>query len=116
MATKFDNVRNEVMAQVRAILDKMDYEVLITGTQELCVPIVGEENEEGFLVLTFKVPKGSRDGDPYDGYAVAEEFQMKQKAKAEKAEASAKKKAEKIKRDEEIRRKKAEAKANREKA
>ena len=114
MATKFDSIRNEIMNSISTVLTEMDYEVLTTGTQELCVPIVGTDNDEGYLVLTFKVPKGSRDGDPYDGYAMAEEFRLKQIAKAEKAKESAEKKAKKIQRDEEMRRKKAEAKAKRE--
>ena len=114
MATKFDSIRNEIMNSISKVLTEMDYEVLTTGTQELCVPIVGTDNDEGYLVLTFKVPKGSRDGDPYDGYAMAEEFHLKQIAKAEKAKESAEKKAKKIQRDEEMRKKKAEAKAKRE--
>ena len=103
------------MADCRVLFEGLQYDVLRTGSQELCLPIVNEEGDEGYLVVTFKLPKGSRDGDPYDGYAMAEEFQLKQKAKAEKAKESAERKAKKIKRDEEIRRKKAEAKANREK-
>jgi hypothetical protein len=41
-------------------------------------------------VLTFKVPTGSRDGDAYDGYSMAEDYQMKQTEKKAKAEAKAK--------------------------
>ena len=114
MATKFDAIRSEIMNSISKVLNEMDYEVLTTGTQELCVPIVGNDGDEGYLVLTFKVPKGSRDGDPYDGYAMAEEFRLKQIAKAEKAKESAEKKAKKIQRDEEMRRRKAEMKAKRE--
>lgn len=113
MATKFDGVRDRMMADCKALFEGLDFDVLRTGSQELCLPIVSEDGDESYLVVTFKIPKGSRDGDPYDGYAVAEEFALKQKAKAEKAKESAKRKAEKIKRDEEMRRKKAEAKANR---
>ena len=113
MATKFDEVRNRLMNDCRVLFEGLDYDVLITGTNELCLPIVGTDGDEGYLVMTFKVPKGSRDGDPYDGYSVAEDFALKQKAKAEKAKESAEKKAKKIQRDEEIRRKKAEAKAKR---
>ena len=115
MATKFDNVRDKVMADCKVLFEGLQYDVLRTGSQELCLPIVNDDGDESYLVVTFKIPKGSRDGDPYDGYSVAEEFALKQKLKAEKAKESAKRKAEKIKRDEETRRKKAEAKAKREK-
>ena len=114
MATKFDKIRTHVMDCVKVLLEGMQYDVLRTGSQELCVPIVGEEGEEGYLVVTFKVPKGSRDGDAYDGYAMAEEYKMKCEAKARKAEETAKKKAEKIERDKKMRAQKAEAKAKRE--
>lgn len=114
MATKFDKTRTHLMDDIKVLLEGLDYDVLRTGSQELCVPIVGEENEEGYLVLTFKVPKGSRDGDAYDGYAMAEEYRMKCEAKAQKAEEAAKKKAEKIERDKKMRAQKAEAKAKRE--
>lgn len=113
MATKFDRVRQNLMDEVESLL-KDWYDVLHTGSQELCVPIVGEDNEEGYLVVTFKVPKGSRDGDAYDGYAMAEEYQLKCEAKARKAEEAAKKKAEKIERDKKMRAQKAKAKAKRE--
>lgn len=113
MATKFDKTRANVMDAVEGLLGDW-YDVLHTGSQELCVPIVGEDNEEGYLVVTFKVPKGSRDGDAYDGYAMAEEYRLKCEAKARKAEEAAKKKAEKIERDKKMRAQKAEAKAKRE--
>lgn len=114
MATKFDRVRNELMAKVGKLLTEADFDVLQTGTNEICVPIIGDENEEGYLVMTFKVPKGSRDGDIYDGYAMAEDFKMKSEAKAEKAKKAKEAKEQKIARDAEMRKQKAEAKAKRE--
>ena len=45
------------------------------------------------------MPTGSRDGDAYDGYSVAEEYALKQKLKAEKAIAAAKAKEKKIAKD-----------------
>ena len=65
MESKFDKVRESVMKKVGELFGKMEYDVLRTGSQELCIPIIGEDNEEGYLVVTFKVPKGSRDGDIY---------------------------------------------------
>lgn len=116
MKTKFDGVRSTIMDAIKSYLEASDYEVLRTGSQELCIPIVGDEQEEGYLVLTFKVPKGSRDGDAYDGYEMAQEYADKVKADAEKKAAAAKKKAEKIARDKAAREAKANAKAKREEA
>ena len=102
MATKFDKARGLVMNGVTQMLKQIGYadnEILRTGSQELCVPIVGEEAEEGYLVITFKVPTGSRDGEAYDGYAMAEDYALKQKRKEEKARVAAEEKAKKIARD-----------------
>ena len=110
MAEKFNDVRNEIMAQVKTLLET-DFEILTTGSQELCLPIVNAEGDEGYLVLTFKIPKGSRDGEPYNGYEVAEDFKRKQEEKAVKAKEKAEAKARKIERDKKMRAKKAQEKA-----
>ena len=66
-------------------------EVLRTSSNEIAIPVVDDDGNEKWLVLTFKVPTGSRDGDAYDGYSVAEDYAMKQVEKAEKAKAKAEK-------------------------
>ena len=84
-------------------------EVLRVKSNEIAFPVVGCEGNEDFIVITVKVPTGADKGmTPYDGYAMAEEFELKQKEKIEKAKANAEKKAKKIKRDAEIRAKKKE--------
>lgn len=115
MANKFDIIRNKIMEDVSELLANpygaFGYEVLETGSNEICVPIVNEDHEEGYLVITFKIPKGSRDGEPYDGYAVAQDFKMKCDEKARKVAEAQKKKAEKIERDRKVREEKAKLKA-----
>ena len=96
---KFDDVRTEIIGKVSELLSGMDYEVLTTGSQEICIPIVNADKDESFLVLTFKVPKGSRDGEAYDGYSVAEDFALHQQEQAEKKAEAAKKKAAKMAKD-----------------
>ncbi len=91
------------MEIVGEILKEKDEEVLRTGSNEIAVPCLDEEGNEKFVVLTIKVPTGSRDGDAYDGYAMAEEFEIKQRLKAEKAKETAEKKAKKIERDKKLR-------------
>ena len=82
-------------------------EVLRVGSNEIALPVVDSENNEKWLVLTFKVPTGSRDGDAYDGYAMAEDFKMK----CEDKERKAKEKAEKAAKDKAKREAKAKEKA-----
>ena len=107
-----DALRNEWVARILTLLSEEDCQ--LAGSNEIAIPVVDAEGEDSWIVLSVKVPTGSRDGDPYDGYAMAQEYQMKQTAKAEKAAVDAKKKAAKIARDEAMRAKKAEAKAKRE--
>ena len=109
-----DAIRSKYIALVSEYLANAGEEVLVTGSNEVAIPTVDSEGNENFLVLTFKVPTGSRDGDPYDGYSMAEDYALKCKEKAEKAKASAEKKAAKIAKDKAEREAKAKAKAERE--
>lgn len=111
---KFDKIRETMMEKVGEMFGK-DTDVLRTNSNELCFPIVAEDGEEGYLVLTFKIPTGSRDGDAYDGYAMAEDYKMKCAERKVKAEKAAQAKAKKIAKDEKMRAEKARLKAEREK-
>lgn len=79
-----DEVRMQYMQRINECLSTED-EVLVVGSNELAIPVVDSEGNEKWIVLTVKVPTGSRDGDAYDGYAMAEDYRMRQTAKAEKA-------------------------------
>lgn len=109
-----EGIRNKFMKAVAEWLESQGEEVLRTSSNEIAIPCVDEENNDEFLVITFKVPTGSRDGEAYDGYSMAEEYTMKCRANAEKAEKAKAEKAKKIARDEAMRKQKAEAKAKRE--
>lgn len=106
-----EKLRYSYLNRVADFLHAEDEDVLLTASNEICVPCVDEEGNDEFIVITFKVPTGSRDGDAYDGYAVAEDYAMKCKEKMEKAKATAQKKAEKIARDKANREARAKAKA-----
>lgn len=117
MATKkslTDSLRARYISLISEFLASKGEEVLVTASNEITIPVVDDEQNENFLVLTFKIPSGSRDGEPYDGYIVAQDFADRQKAKAEKAKAAAEEKARKIARDEKMRVEKARLKAERE--
>jgi len=114
MASKLklrEEIRQRYMEQVVEYFTAKGEEVLRTASNEIAMPCVDGEGNDEFIVLTFKVPTGSRDGEPYDGYGVADDFKMKTAEKAEKAKAAAEKKAKKIAKDEKARAAKAKAKA-----
>ena len=88
-----EEIKVRFLEGVTEHLSNVGEEVLRVGSNEIALPVVDTEGEERWLVLTFKVPTGSRDGDAYDGYSMAEDYQMKQAEKKAKAEAKAKESA-----------------------
>lgn len=106
-----DALRNSYLEKLINFLRSNEEEVLVTGTNEFALPCVDSEGNDEFIVVTVKVPTGSRDGEPYDGYSMAEDFTMKQAEKARKAEEAAAKKQKKMERDAKARAKKQDSKA-----
>ena len=109
-----DALRAQYLDLITALLTGAEEEVLRVKSNEIAIPCVDKDGNDSYIVVTVKVPTGSRDGDPYDGYGEADSYALSVKQKVEKAEADAKKKAAKIARDEAMRAKKAEQKAKRE--
>lgn len=109
-----DKLREMYVQNLWEVLSGLGEDVLRVGTNELAIPVVDCEGEDNYVVFKVQVPVGSRDGDAYDAYGLAREYEMKQAEKKEKAEKAARDKAAKIARDEKMRQQKAEAKAKRE--
>ena len=107
-------LRAQYIELLTKLLQKSDEEVLRVKSNEIAIPCVDKDGEDNYVVITIKVPTGSRDGDPYDGYGEADSYALSVKQKAEKAKADAEKKAKKIARDEALRAKQAANKAARE--
>lgn len=106
-----ENLKGKYLPMFRDyIANDLDLEALQVGSNELAVPVLDDEGNEKWLVLTLKVPTGSRDGEEYDGYSLAEEYEIRCREKAEKAKATAEKKAKKIASDTAKRKAKAEEK------
>ena len=111
-------LRNKFLSFISdTISHEMETDVLPVSASELAIPCLDEEGNEKFVLIKISIPRGTRNGqgsyDPYDGYAVAEDYAIDCEEKAQKkADAEAKKQA-KIARDEKKRaEKKALAEAN----
>jgi hypothetical protein len=89
-----DNLRTQWFDTFKKFLEGQGEEVLQTASNEIAIPVVDAEGGERFIVVTIKVPTGSRDGDAYDGYAVAQDYTMKCEERKAKAEEKARKDAE----------------------
>ena len=90
-------------------------DLLRVGSNEIAFPVVDNEGNEDFIVLKITIPTGANKGtEPYDGHAMAEDYEIKLKTKAETKAKKDKAKAEKIAKDEKRRQAEAEMKAKRE--
>ena len=100
-------LRNEYLEAIILNFLEKDEQVLRVKSNEIAIPVVGCEGNEDFIVITVKVPTGANKGtEPYDGYELAEDYEMKIAEKERKKIEAEKKKAEKIRKDKEIREKK----------
>ena len=87
-------IRSEFLALVTEFLATHGEEVLRVKSNEIAIPVVGCEDNEDFLVITFKVPTGANKGtEPYDGYALAEDYIHNLAEKERKAKEKAEEKA-----------------------
>ena len=107
-------LRAQYVELLTKLLSEGGEEVLRVKSNELAIPCVDKDGEDNYVVITIKVPTGSRDGEPYDGYGEAESYAMSVKQKAERDAEKAEAKAKKIARDKAYREKQAENKAKRE--
>ena len=107
MSKKLDDALRKVWVEkVVEWLESLEEEAIQYKANEICIPVLDEEGNERYVQFVVKVPKGSRDGEEFDGYSMREEYEIKLKEKAEKAKADAEKKAKKIERDKKLREKK----------
>lgn len=116
MASKIETeIREEFMSVVRELFEGKGEDVLQVKSGTISIPWA-RGDDEGYLNIAFSIPKGERDKEnkcyiPYDGYEEAQNYAQETEAKRAKKAETAKKKAEKIARDEKNR---AEAKRKRE--
>ena len=109
-----EELRNKFLEKITKLLADEGEEILATGSNEIVIPTLDSENNDEYIVITVKVPTGSRDGDAYDGYAMADEYRRRVAAAKEREEKAKAEKERKIARDNAMREQKAKAKAERE--
>lgn len=102
-------IKARFISAYREVMEAQGEEVLLVKSGTISIPWA-LDGEEGYINITFSIPKGARDGEGYSGHEEAENFALEQRAKvAEKAKRE-EAKAKKIARDTALRaKKKAEA-------
>lgn len=102
-------LREEYLKRIINSFLSDEEEVLRVKSNEIAIPVVGCEGNEDFIVITVKVPTGANKGlEPYDGYEMAQDYEMKVAEKERKAKENEEKKKKKIEKDKAIREKKKE--------
>lgn len=94
-----NQLREKFLESVMDFFQKNGEDVLRSNSNECVFPCLDSEGNEKWIQIVIKVPTGGRDGEGFDGYGIAESYQMKLKEKEEKKKISEKKKAEKIAKD-----------------
>lgn len=112
---KLNGIRNEILADVFNYLSEKYGDTVIVGTNALALAVVGDDGEEGWVKGVFSIPTGTRDGEEYDGYAEADNFELEQRTKREKKEEAQRKKEAKMQKDAEKRAAREKAKEEKEK-
>ena len=111
-------LRNEFLDMVtKFIEDNRETDALRVSASEIAIPCLDAEGNEKWVLVKISIPRGTRNGtggyDPYDGYAVAEDYATDCEEKAQKkADAEAKKQAKIVKDEQKRAEKKALAEAN----
>lgn len=90
-----NDLRNKYLSRIVDLLKEEGEDVRFVKGNQFIFPVTDEVNDERFMRITVEVPRGSRDGVAYDGYAEAEAYEVEQVEKEEKAAEVARKKAEK---------------------
>ena len=107
MSKKLDDALRKIwIEKVKEWLEALEEEAIQYKANEICIPTLDAEGNERYVQFVVKAPKGSRDGDEFDGYSMREEYEIKLKEKAEKEKKAAEAKAKKIERDKKLREKK----------
>lgn len=90
-------VRADYLKRIQDFFTNSGEDTLLVKSGTIAIPVVDSNNTDGWVTITVTIPKGSRDGEPFDGYELAEDFAFeqakKEKKKAEEAAKREKKKA-----------------------
>ena len=109
----WSTLKAEHLQRLADFLTECGEEVQFYASNKIGYPICNSDGDEAFFTITLAKPVGSRDKstkeiEPFDGYAEAENYQIELAAKQKKAEKARAEKEAKIQRDEKLRAKKAE--------
>lgn len=110
-----NEIKDNYIQKLIQVLETDGEEVLRIKKHELAIPVIDSQGNEEFVRIVISVPTGSNKGtEPFDGYALEEEYFLNLKKKEEQQKKKEIEKNTKIERDRIYREKKKELKEKRE--
>lgn len=109
-----DGLRSKTLQRITNFFANEGEDVQQTKTGTVMFPAIDELGNECFLTVTVQIPKGSRDGEAYDGYAEAKNYRLETKQKQDEKITKEAAKQKKIERDKKLREEKAKLKKEKE--
>ena len=91
-----EKMRNFFIKDLMEFIESQGNEAIRIKNNEVAFPIVYKNGDEAFIKIAVSIPSGSRDGDIFDAYSLAEEYEINEKKKKEIAERKAEEKQKKI--------------------
>lgn len=101
-----NKLRSDWTKTLVEMLTEKGEDVMLIKDNILCFPCVDDEGNDKWVRIPIEVPKGTKT-DPFDGYALHEDYEFSKAEKAKKAAEAAEKKAKKIAADKKYREAKA---------
>ena len=84
-----NEIRNNILNYLRTTMaEKFESDILDISSSELAMPVVDSAGNEKWAIVKVTIPRGTRTADgfeEYDGYAAAEDWQLEQADRADKA-------------------------------
>lgn len=74
-------MRNSFIKELMDFIESQGNEAIRIKNNEVAFPIVYENGDEAFMKIAVSIPSGSRDGDIFDAYSLAEEYVITRKRK-----------------------------------
>ena len=87
-----EKMRNSFIKELMDFIESQGNEAIRIKNNEVAFPIVYENGDEAFMKIAVSIPSGSRDGDIFDAYSLAEEYVINEKKKKAKTEQTQKRK------------------------
>lgn len=79
-----NSLRSRYSAMIVPHLEELGETVLCVGNGKFAIPCTNDDGDDAWVTISLTVPKGTRDGDAYDGYAESADYARHQQEQAEK--------------------------------